>query len=279
MHVNHWTGMIPPSPEGGSAAAACMSWKLAGHCQDTPCSTHTQLWGSVGLGDFDQDRVWGCQDGRGLGGPALQGSEEPSTDEEIQGSMRAGQSPNCPKTNHQILAPILARGAEPRPLLAPPTPDPACLSLKQDSYPGHTPRPPGSPRLGNPFRMSWSQREHWTRAQAWPSLPTPTPGAVTRHHQRGGGAPRPRSRPNRRQEACGAGREVCRGHQVQSPAPSRAAHKAQRGQLWPGPGGPVSRQASPLTGGREKSRLRGGLLPPRRQPMRPRGAGCIWRWV
>lgn len=39
-----------------------------------PFYPHT-IAGSVGLGGFDQDRVWGCQDGRGLGGPALQGSE------------------------------------------------------------------------------------------------------------------------------------------------------------------------------------------------------------
>lgn len=71
MHVKHRTGMTPPFPEGGSAAAARVSWKLA---KTRPVYPHT-IVGSVGLGDFDQDRVWGCQDGRGLGGPALQGSE------------------------------------------------------------------------------------------------------------------------------------------------------------------------------------------------------------
>lgn len=207
--------------------------------------------------------------------------KEPFTDEEIRGSMRAGQSPNCPKMNHEILAPILARGAEPRPLLAPPTPDPACLSLKQDSYPGHThPAPQEAQGSEIPSRLSWSQREHWTWVQAWPTLPTP-PGAVTGHHQLGGGAPTPCSQSDSRQEACGAvaGRY---GEAIRSSPlpPSRAPHKAQRGQLWPCPGWQVPRQASPLTGGQgEVQAPGGGLLPPCLQPMRPRGAGCIWRWV
>lgn len=138
MHVKHRTGMAPPFLEGGSAAAARVSWKLVRHCQDTPRSIHTQLRARLALEILIKIECGAAKMEGALGVQPSRVQKEPFTDEEIQGSMRAGQSPNCPKINHEILAPILARGAEPRPLLAPPTPDPLCLSLKQDSYPGHT---------------------------------------------------------------------------------------------------------------------------------------------
>lgn len=149
-----------------------------------------EVFNKMGCGTTKMEGALGVQPSRV--------QKEPFTGEEIWGSMRAGQSPNCPKMSCQILAPVLAWGAEPKPLWhLQPQAQLAChsnriliLSIPQEAQDSEI-----------PSRLSWGQREHRTRAQAWPALPTPTPGAITGYHQLGGGCQDPCSWPDSRQEA------------------------------------------------------------------------------
>lgn len=101
-----------------------MSWKLAHHsplCSLTmPGPGWPRRFGS--RGHVEPPRR------KGLGAQSSRVQREPFTDKEIWGSVKAGQSPTCPQSWPRDLTP--------------PTPSPACLSLKQGSYPGHLPRKP-----------------------------------------------------------------------------------------------------------------------------------------
>lgn len=129
--------------------------------------------------------------------------------------MRAGQSPNCPEMSRQVLAPVLAQGAEPKRLWhRQPQAQLAChsnrtliLSIPQEAQDSEI-----------PSRLSWGLREHRTRAQAGPALPPPHLGPLqgTTSWVEDAKTRVPGQTPDRKPGCCVS--EAWRGHQVQSPA-------------------------------------------------------------
>lgn len=185
--------------------------------------------------------------------------------------------PNCPKMSRQILAPVLAWGAEPKPLLVPPSRAQLACHCNRILSQG-TSSPLGKPKTRNPFQAELGPEgasgkdpglADSPHTHTWSHYRVPPTGwrrAAARHQAGSLGC---------------CGREPWRGHRVHCLPPQQGSPQGTARAAMALPQG-----SKCLDGGLSTDR-RAGLSPasraalfsPRLRSRRPLRGVCTWRWV